>query len=378
MHIKDVRATVLKERVFWARKIERIETIRPRTDDSRSPKRPTRQAPALGSVLVEIESDNGLAGVGIGGGGKAGAIVVETCLRPLLIGEDPLDIEQLWETMYRATFRFGQAGLVLMAMSGVDLALWDLKGKAMGKPVWELLGGKVRQQVPVYATIREAGWAKAQGCSGIKLGGPFGPGDGREGMQKNEAYVADLRDRVGPDFDIMIDCARTWDVDYTIRMAARLARHNIKFIEEPILSTDTDGYARLKRDIKSTLIACGEHVYTRYANQALMERKAVDIIQPDIRWTGGLSETLRICDLAVQHGIPVMPHRGGMAWSLHLIMARPECTHAEGLVMTPEEAELSVFSGEPVPIDGYLAVSDEPGFGLTLLPERIEKYRSEV
>ncbi len=378
MRIKAVRATVLKERVFWAREIERIELIRPNAVRTQERRTPVRQAPMLGSVLVEIEADNGLVGVGLGGGGKPGALVVETCLRPLLIGEDPLAIEQLWEAMYRATFRYGQAGLVLMAMSGADLALWDLKGRAMEKPVWQLLGGKVREKVPVYTTIREAGWAKTQGFSGIKLGGPFGPTDGRDGMRKNEAHIAALRERLGPDFDIMIDCARTWDVDYTIRMAGLLAPYRIMFIEEPILSTDTEGYARLRRSIDSTLIACGEHVYTRYANQTLLEREAVDILQPDIRWTGGLSETLKICDLAAEHGIPVMPHRGGMAWSLHLIMARPECTLAEGLVLTQEEAEFSVFTGEPVPESGYLAPSEEPGFGLTLQRERIDRFRSEV
>jgi L-rhamnonate dehydratase len=389
VRIRSVRATLLKERVLWARAIERIESIRQRSSDqpavkpppgppsaSSPPVRP--KLPMLGSVLIEIETDQGLSGVGIGGGGRPGALIVETFLEPLLLGRDARDIEDLWETMYRGTFRYGQAGIVLMAMSGVDLALWDLKGRAAGEPVWKLLGGKVRERVPVYATIRDGVWAKAQGFSGIKLGGPYGPKDGPEGMRKNESYVAALRERVGPDFDIMIDCARTWDVDYTIRMARLLTPYRIRFIEEPILSTDLDGYVRLRKEIDSTLICCGEHAYTRHANRELLERGAVDILQPDIRWTGGLSETIRICDLAAKHGIPVMPHRGGMAWSLHLIMARQDCELAEGLALTQQEADYSVFSGEPVPEKGFLTVSDEPGFGLTLLPERIERFRSEV
>jgi L-rhamnonate dehydratase len=197
-------------------------------------------------------------------------------------------------------------------------------------------------------------------------------------MYKNEAAIAAARERVGPDFDLMIDCARTWDVEYTIQMARMLEPYRVRFIEEPIMSHDVEGYLRLRNSIHSTLIACGEHVFTRYAVRPLLEKGAVDILQPDIRWTGGLSEVLKICDLAAAHGIPVMPHRGAMVWSLHAIIARPECSLAEGLALTRQEAEHSVFSGEPVPQEGLIGVSDAPGFGLTLQRERIDRYRGDV
>jgi L-rhamnonate dehydratase len=376
MHIRAVKATLLKERVLWAREVEEILTIRSAED--RRARASQRQMPWPGSVLVEIETDEGYAGVGLGGGGWPGAFVVEHYLSPLLVGENPLDVERLWERLYRATYRHGQAGIVLMAISAVDLALWDLKGRVLGQPAWQLLGGKARETVPVYATVRDGAWAQAQGFCGIKLGGPYGPGDGREGVYKNEAHVAALRERVGPDFEIMIDCARTWDVEYTIHMARALAPYRVRFIEEPILSHDVEGYLRLRHSVPSTLIACGEHVYTRYGARALLERGAVDILQPDIRWTGGLSEMVKICDLAAAHDIPVMPHRGGMAWSLHLIVARPGCPLAEGLTLTQEEAGYSVFDGEPVPEKGHLSVSDAPGFGLTLVRDRIQAYRGDV
>ena len=312
MHITAIKATLLKERVLWAREIESIFTLRSADRRSRQ-----RAMPWPGSVLVEVETDEGFTGVGLGGGGLSGIVAIEHYLSPLLTGENPLNIESLWELMYRASYRYGQAGLMLMAISAIDLALWDLKARVMDQPVWQLLGGKVRERVPVYATIREPVWVQAQGFCGIKLGGPYGPADGSEGVQKNASAIAEIRERVGPDFDIMLDCARTWDVDYTIRMARMLAPYHIKFIEEPILSHDVEGYCHLRRSIHSTLIACGEHVFTRYAANALMKAGAVDIIQPDIRWTGGLSETLKICDLAAAANIPVMPHRGGMAWALH-------------------------------------------------------------
>jgi L-rhamnonate dehydratase len=373
MRITAIKATLLKERVLWAREIENIVIIRAKHD-----RFPRRSMPWPGSVLVEIESDLGITGIGLGGGGKAGVFVVEHYLRPLLIDDNPLDTERLWELMYRESYRYGQAGLMLMAISGIDLALWDLKGKVLNQPVWQLLGGKARATIPVYATIRDPVWAKDQGFTGIKLGGPYGPADGPEGMHKNESAIAEVRNSVGPDFDIMLDCARTWDVGYTINMARILAPYNIKFIEEPILSHDVEGYYRLRYSIDSTLIACGEHVYTRYGANALLKRGAIDIIQPDIRWTGGLSETLKICDLAAAHNIPVMPHRGSMAWSLHMIMARPSCTLAEGLVLTDQEARYSIFDGEPVPINGVLNVSDAPGFGLSLKHERLSSFSSDI
>jgi L-rhamnonate dehydratase len=197
-------------------------------------------------------------------------------------------------------------------------------------------------------------------------------------MRKNEAVIASIRDEVGPDFDIMLDCARTWDVEYTLKMARILAPYHIKFIEEPILSHDVDGYCRLRRSIPSTLIACGEHVFTRYGANMLLKKGAIDILQPDIRWTGGLSETLKILDLASAYNIPVMPHRGGMAWALHMIMARPSCVLAEGLVLTEEEARYSVFDGEPVPRHGTLSISDASGFGLELLHDKIPSFEGKI
>jgi L-rhamnonate dehydratase len=377
MRITAIHATLLKERVLWAREVETIVTLRSLQPQA-SPPLHSKRMPWPGSVLVEIETDEGALGVGLGGGGRPGTWCVEHYLAPLLIDENPLDIERLWETMYRATYRHGQAGIMLMAISAVDLALWDLKGRVLGQPVWQLWGGKARDQVPVYATVRDALWAKERGFCGVKLGGPYGPKDGREGMRRNEAAVAALRERVGPDLNLMIDCIGGWTVEYTIEMARRLAPYRIDFLEEPLLSHDIEGYARLRRAIDSTLIACGEHVFTRYNVLPLLAAQAVDILQPDIRWTGGLSELIKIVDLASAYNVPVVPHRGGMAWSLHAIVARPECPLAEGLVLTKEEASYSLFDGEPVPVDGMLSVSDEPGFGLTLQKDRIERYIGEI
>jgi L-rhamnonate dehydratase len=257
----------------------------------------------------------------------------------------------------------------------VDLALWDLKGKALDKPAWALLGGRVRESLPIYATNRDPLWAQGIGCLGAKFGAPYGPADGRKGQRKNEAFIARVREQVGPDMALMIDCSSRWDVPYTLEMARVLAPYDLYFIEEPVPPYDIEGYATLRRRVETTRIVGGEHAYTRYATRLLLEREAVDILQPDIRWTGGLSDVLAICDLAGGYGIPVMPHRGGMAPSLHLMVTRHNCPLAEGMCLSEAEAALSLFEGEPLPIAGELRPSSAPGFGLSLRPEALERLR---
>jgi L-rhamnonate dehydratase len=173
----------------------------------------------------------------------------------------------------------------------------------------------------------------------------------------------------------MIDCSCTWDVEYTIEMARILSPYGVAFIEEPLLPHNIAGYSKLRREIDSTRIATGEHFYTHHAFRPLLEAEGADIIQPDIRWTGGLSEFLRIYDLATEYCVPVMPHRGGMAWSLHFILSHENCPLAEGLTLTKQEAAQSLFAGEPVPTDGYLTAGDGPGFGLCLVEDRIPELR---
>ncbi len=374
MLITDIRTTVLLERALWGRPEAHSTHI---GDDRTREVGPGYTPRTPGSVLVEIETDEGLVGLGLGGGGQPGAHVIEHYLEPLLVGQDSAQIQVLWERMYRATLRYGQAGIVLMAISGIDLALWDLRGKRAGKPVYDILGGKRKERVPVYVTNRDPSWAREQGFAGIKFGAPYGPLDGREGMRKNEKYIASARERVGPRVDLMIDCSCTWNVKYAMEMAHILAPYGLAFIEEPLPPHNLAGYRRLRRKIDSTRIATGEHFYTRYAFRHLLEAEGADIIQPDIRWTGGLSELLQIHDLAMEYDIPIMPHRGGMAWSLHFILAHENCPLAEGLTLMEEETALSIFAGEPVPTDGCLTASDDPGFGLHLIEENIPRFRIE-
>jgi len=373
MLIREIRATVVREMVLWGQSYRETTTIAP--PGARVMASPAGSAPHPQSLLVEIVGDDGLVGIGLGGGGRAAQVVVEQYLAPLLNGQKACDIQALWELMFRTTLRYGQAGIVVMAMSGIDLALWDLVGKAQDKSIWQLLGEPVRDTIPVYATVRDPAWVGEEGYWGLKLGGPCGPLDGKQGIEANTKAVARARQALGSEPKLMIDCSSIWTVDYCLEMARLLDPFDIYLIEEPVPPWDIEGYAQLRREIDSVRIAGGEHAYTRYGARQLLCAEALDVIQPDVRWTGGLSEMLIIYEEAHARGIECWPHRGGMAWALPMIMAREGCPVAEGLNLALSEESASLYAGEPLPSGGCLAVGDGPGFGLTLRSDRLGEYR---
>jgi L-rhamnonate dehydratase len=325
---------------------------------------------ALSSAIVEIELDSGLTGVGITTGGEPACYIVERHLKRFLVGQDPRDIEKMWDQMWRATMPYGRKGLPIHAISAVDLALWDVLGRLRGEPVYHLLGGKTKDRLPVYATTPRPDYAQTMGFHGAKMPLPHGPADGQVGLQKNVAMVAEARAQVGPDFDLMLDCYMALSVPYTIELARAVAPYRVKWIEEFLPPDDYDGYAQVKAAVASCLLTTGEHEYTRYGFRELISRKAVDILQPDILWCGGITEARRIVAMAAAYDIPVIPH-GSSVFSYHLQFAYANCPMAEFLVMSPRADHLlplfgGLFAGEPIPQDGYIALSDEPGFGVTL------------
>ena len=178
----------------------------------------------LGPIIVRVKTDDGLEGLGLGGGGNPGCFIVEQHLKRLLVGQDPRDTERLWDQMFRASLPYGRKGLPIMAISGIDNALWDIKGKAAGQPVYKLLGGATKPAIPVYATGNQSAVYASLGFVGNKVAMPYGPWDGVEGMKLNEKHVADAREALGPDMLLMLDCYMAWDVTYTLRMAERLRR----------------------------------------------------------------------------------------------------------------------------------------------------------
>jgi L-rhamnonate dehydratase len=267
---------------------------------------------------VEVTTDKGITGYGNGGPG--GGFIVEGHLAQLMMGRDPFDIERNWDINWRATESYGQEGVTMNAISGFDNALWDIVGKALGVPIYELLGGETKPRIPAYCTGNDIDQHVAFGFKRVKVAMPYGPPSGYKGMDGNVELVARARKAVGADGDVMCDCWMSWDEPYTIEMAKRLEPYHVKWLEEVLPPYDMEGFGRLKKEIKSTLIATGEHIYGRYGFRRLLEADGASIWQPDVTWCGGITELRRIGALAAAYDIPVIPHNGGgngaVQWSL--------------------------------------------------------------
>jgi L-rhamnonate dehydratase len=323
------------------------------------------------SVTVEIATDKGIKGYGSGGPGAG--FVVEQHLTKLLLNEDPFNVERLWDIMWRSTMSYGRMGVVINAISAVDLALWDIVGKALNMPVYKLLGGETKPRLPAYCTGNDIEQHIEFGYKRLKLAIPYGPADGLEGMRKNVELVQRARKALGPDGDIMLDCWMSWTERYTIEIAEIMAPHRVYWMEECLQPHDYEGFGRLAAHITSTRIVTGEHEYTRYGFRQLLEHGLRTIWQPDIHWCGGLTELRRIAALAAAYDISVIPHSGGGRDSVHFIMATTNSPWAELFMPAPggpkevydrfEEENMITRGPEGI----YVRPSDAPGFGWNFL-----------
>ena len=278
----------------------------------------------LGTLVVEIEASDGTVGFAVTTGGDA-VFVVEKHFARFLEGRAPSDIEVMWDQMYLGSLFYGRKGVVINALSGVDLALWDLLGKLRGEPVFQLLGGAVRGEVEFYATATRPDLAKQFGFIGGKMPLHYGPEAGEEGLQKNIEELATMRERVGPDFWLMFDCWMSLDLDYATRLARAAQRYGLKSIEEALPPDDYWGYAALKKQVPpGMLVTTGEHEATRWGFRMLLEMGCCDVIQPDVGWCGGLSELIKIAALADANQVAVVPH-GSSVYSYHFVLTRHNC-----------------------------------------------------
>jgi L-rhamnonate dehydratase len=325
----------------------------------------------LGTLVVEIEAENGAVGFAVTTGGEPAAFLVEKHLARFLEGRDPSEVERIWDQMYYATIFYGRKGLVLNAISGVDLALWDLLGKLRDEPVYQLLGGPVREELMFYATGSRPDVAKALGFIGGKMPLHHGPAEGEEGFRKNLQMIAEMRDKTGDDFWLMLDCWMSLDLNYATRLAHEAWKYGVKWIEEALSPDDYWGSAALKRAVPAgMLVTTGEHEATRWGFRLLLEMGCCDIIQPDVGWCGGITELIKIASLADAHGVLTIPH-GSSVYSYHFVITRPNSPFAEFLMMHPTAEQVQPMFhpqllGEPVPVNGRLKLSDRPGFGVEL------------
>jgi L-rhamnonate dehydratase len=316
-----------------------------------------------GAILVQIRTDQGLTGYGMGGGGTAAVHVIDNHLKDLLVGADARNIELLWEQMFSSSSVYGRKGIAIQAISGIDLALWDIAGLAAGKPVWQLLGGAAKEKALSYYTGNNFERAVKLGFKAFKMGlFEAGGGTDKDSREKLLAVLRQARATIGPDHKLMIDCLCRWNVEYTLEFAKAAEELNLYFIEEPLLPDDYVGYQRLTAEIRGTRIALGEHEFTRYGFGEVLRQKAAHILQPDQTWCGGLTDGRRVASIAAAQGVPVMPHRGGSIFSIHLVISHSNCPMAESFG-TGEPGNEMMERLTPPFADGYYLPPDKPGIG---------------
>ncbi len=360
------------------------------------------------ALVVEIETDNGL--VGIGEAGSAGGplsstqVVVEQELKPLLVGEDPLLIEHLWQKMFQRTRQHGRRGIVMHAISGIDIALWDIAGKVAQLPLYRLFGayrntveayasgGFYQQGKDIAALSEEAERARAQGYRAMKMKIGRNPSTQTNlrqmlehhdqcvvSLEEDLARVAAVRQALGPEAKLMVDINCAWSPALAIQMGQAMAPYNLYWIEEPVATDDLRGSAEVARAL-GTAIAGYETEVGLYGFRELISQGAVDIIQPDIAWAGGFSECRRIAALAQAHNIMVAPHAFSSALtlvaSMHLLASLPN-----GLILEFDQnphALREELLKEPITADqdGFVTLPERPGLGVELDPVALERYRS--
>ena len=338
----------------------------------------TRQVNAL---FVEIATDEGLSGL-FGPIQKEQAFIINNQLGSFLVGKDPLAIEALHDQMLRLN-RHGRSGIFMTGLSPLDCALWDLKGKAWGQPIWRLLGGPTRDSVPVYASMLgqsiepEAAAAKAseyqaKGYTAQKWFFRYGPAHGAEGFANNMAMATALRTAVGPQYKLMFDAFMGWDRNYATKMVQALQPLDPTWMEEPIPPERVGELAQL-RSASRTPIATGEHVYSRWQSKELLVNGAVDYLQNDPDWTGGISELVKICALASSFEVQVVAHGHSLLAALHVAGSQsPSVVPFVEFLIKSQPDKQHFFQTFYEPVDGYLTLPSAPGLGLQLDEKKID------
>jgi L-rhamnonate dehydratase len=339
----------------------------------------------VGSILnllfVEIRTEEGIQGI-YGPIDNQQGFIIETLLAPFLKGKDALAIEALHDQMLRM-HRHGRSGFFLTALSAVNLALWDLKGKALNLPVYRLMGGPTRPAVPAYASMlgasiepaRAAARAeamKAEGYPAQKWFFRYGPGSGQEGLEKNLAMAFAVREAVGPHYPIAFDAYNGWTEPYAVEILRKLEPLNPLWVEEVIPPERVDSWAKI-RSASRVPLATGEHVYTRWQVKELLVNGAVDYVQTDPDWTGGITEQVKICDLASSFDIPVIAHGHSLMPALHIAAAQsPAVVPMVEYLVNLQSVKQVLFIDMVAPVQGQLPLPAMPGLGLVIDESKIE------
>jgi len=351
------------------------------------------------STYVRVYTDEGLTGTGECIHGRAAASVIIGEMKRLLVNEDPMNVDRLFEKVRRAyIFDGALAGNVVSALSGVEIALWDLVGKAVNLPVYQLLGGRFRDRVRLYSDCgssrsdpetcaKRAKEVVGMGFNAVKFDvdnirnphklDPWNwsvtPGEVQVMVDK----VAAVREAVGPNIDVAIDMHGRYDTPAAIRVARAMEPYNLMWLEEPVPPENVDAMREVKSST-STPICAGENLFLRYGFRDIIQKQAVDIIMPDIPKCCGLSEGRKIANMAEIYYIPLAPHNVcgplGTIASCHVCASIPNFLVLEWHWLGREHWDELVITDEPVIQNGYIAVPDKPGLGVEINPEGVKKH----
>ena len=348
----------------------------------------TYTLPHRSAVLARVDTDEGLSGIGeaayFGGPPLITKMIIEKELREYLVGEDPLNIERLWEKMYQRTIKHGRKGAIIASMSGIDIALWDIKARAAGMPLYQLLGG-CYEQIRAYASagfyapgkgLKElaaemASYVK-EGFTAVKMK------IGRLSPAEDIARVKAVREAIGNDIDLLVDGNNAYTSYQAIKIARKMEEYDIFWFEEPVPAEDIAGSAAVAAAI-DTPLAAGENEFTRYGFRDLIINKALDIAQPDVTWCGGITEAKKIAAMASAWNITCVPHSFSSAMALvanlHFSASIPN-----GLLQEFDRNYNPLRENllqEPITInrEGYIELTDRPGLGVELDESVVKKYR---
>lgn len=333
------------------------------------------------AIYVRIRTSAGVDGL-YGPIEKAAALILDAELKPFLLGKDALAGEALWDQMYRSN-RQSRDGIFMMAISAADNALWDVRGRHYGVPVYRLLGGPTRESVEMYvsclgfslepeAVRKRALIFKNDGYRYQKWFIGYGPGSGPEGIKKNVELVRILRETVGDDTELMFDAFSGWDQNYALEWAHRVEQFRPRWMEEVTHPEKIESFAEIHRST-TIPVASGEHFYGRWEVERYLNANALSVVQADPEWCGGTSELLKIGVVASLHDVPVIPHGHSLRAAINVIASQSPMIFPLGEYLFLKMQHYQHFESNPmVPVRAHIALPTEPGFGIVLDQAKIE------
>ena len=378
MKIKSVQAAAITDPAVFGKSTKGRQTWSQGTDEANPLARyrehthqGARFRPRWDDVACIATAEDGTWGLGITRFAGPVVPIINDYFGPLVRDHDCMATERLWDMQFRASAHFGYAGFASYALSAVDLALWDLKGKLLQRPVYELLGGPARESIFCYATGNDVEWYLELGFEAIKLACPDGPAGGAAALERNEALVADARAQVGPRIDLMVDCWSVSDLEFTVALAERWRPFRLKWIEDFLYPDDHQGCAEIRTRIPWQGLAAGERWYGPLPFQFAASSRSIDYFQPDVQWVGGVTPSMKIGHIAESAGLAVMMHCGANdSFGQHVCYAMPNNLWGEYFMDSAPGVPLiegyRPTPGMSVPKDGYVVPGDAPGFGIEL------------